>query len=269
VNSQTPNYYPLLAVPAFNGLQSVLNDSVQENGRWTLDFVELEKQMAKPECKLFILCNPMNPVGSVLSANELARIANLCAEHSVMLCGDEIHCDLIFDGHQHIPTGSLDSIADHSITLMAASKTFNVAGLGTSFAIIPDPKVRTKFVEAGAGIVPWPNVLGLVATEAAFTHCNDWRKQQIAYLKGNRDKLVSAINSIEGLKALSPQATFLLWVDASELQVKDTQKWCENKGVGPSPGRDFGDPNFFRINFGCSRSFLDQIIARLSTQEDS
>ncbi len=260
---QTPNYPPLLAAPALNGMQTLFVGSVIKNKRWTLDFDQLEKQLAKPECTLFLLCNPMNPAGSVLSQQELDLIAKLCNQHSVMLCSDEIHCDLILDDKAHIPAGSLDPIADKSITLMAASKTFNVAGLGASFAIVPDAKVRADFARAGAGIVPWPNVLGLVAAQAAFTQGGDWLDAQLTYLRKNRDYLVNAINKIDGLSALSPEATFLLWVDASKLGAKDTQTWCEQKGVGPSPGRDFGDAQFFRLNFGCSYTMLTNIVARL------
>jgi cystathionine beta-lyase len=262
---QTPNYPPLLAAPKLNGLKAEHLVCRIVDGRYTIDFDELETLAAKPTCKLFILCNPMNPVGSVFSENELKKIASICAQHGVVVCSDEIHCDLILDGSQHIPAGKLDDIADASITLMAASKTFNVAGLGTSFAIIPDAKTRQRFVRAGAGIVPWPNILGLVAVDVAFTQCNEWRQDLLDYLRGNRDFLVNEINKIDGLRTISPQATFLLWVDGRELQQKDTQAWCENKGVGPSPGRDFGDNQFFRLNFGCSRAMLQQIVERLKS----
>jgi len=260
---QTPNYPPLLAAPALNGLKPVCIDTVLENGRYTIDFAALEIEAAKPQCKLFILCNPMNPVGSVLSQQELTLIADICNKHSVMLCSDEIHCDLILDNVKHLPAGAIDGISERSITLMAASKTFNVAGLGTSFAIIPDRRVRTEFVKAGAGIVPWPNILGLVAVEAAFTKCDQWHAKELDYLRNNRDYLINAIKNIDGLSAVSPQATFLLWVDASGLHVDDTQAWCENKGVGPSAGRDFGNADYFRLNFGCSQTYLKQIVERL------
>jgi cystathionine beta-lyase len=260
---QTPNYPPLLAAPKINDMQQVCIPSLLENERWVLDLQALEKHAARPECKLFIMCNPMNPMGSVLSKEELSRVADICNRHSVVLCSDEIHCDLILEDKPHIPASSIDAIADNSVTLMAASKTFNVAGLGTSFAIIPDPQVRAKFSKAGMGIVPWVTILGLVATEAAFTLCHDWHKQELAYLKANRDYLVDEINKIPGLHAQKPDATYLLWIDASGLGVNDTQAWCEAKGVGPSPGRDFGQKDFFRINYGCSREFLEQIVARL------
>lgn len=260
---QTPNYPPLLAAPELNKLEKVCIPTIMQEGRWNIDLVELEKQAARPECKLFILCNPMNPVGSVLNQSELEKIADICKRNDVVLCSDEIHCDLILDDLQHVPAGSIDSISDCSVTLMAASKTFNVAGLGTSFAIIPDAKIRQRFVKSGMGIVPWANILGLVATEVAFTQCKEWHSSLLTYLKGNRDYLVDQINQIPGLSAATPQATFLLWVDASGLSVSNTQAWCETKGVGPSPGRDFDQKEFFRINFGCSRTYLEQIVKRL------
>jgi cystathionine beta-lyase len=262
---QTPNYPPLLGAPKLNGLGRVDINTVEVEGRWTLDFAALEREAADPACKLFLLCNPMNPVGSVLSESELAYIADICKRHGVLVCSDEIHCDLILDPDaKHLPAGKLASLAHNSVTLMAASKTFNVAGLGTSFAIIPDAGVRKRFTLASQGMVPWPNVLGLVATEAAFTRCDNWLQEQIEYLRANRDYFVAQINQIPGLKILAPQATFLAWIDASGLGVDDAQAYFEAKGVGPSPGVDFGDDNFVRINFGCPREYLEQAIACLS-----
>jgi cystathionine beta-lyase len=181
-----------------------------------------------------------------------------------MLCSDEIHCDLILDTEaKHIPAGKLAAAKDNSVTLMAASKTFNVAGLGTSFAIIPDAKVRQRFNQAAQGLVPWVNVMGLAATQAAFTQCDDWLSAQLEYLRGNRDYLVEQINQIDGLRVLAPQATFLAWIDASGLGVANPQAYFEEKGIGPSAGIDFGDKQFVRINFGCPRSQLEQAIACL------
>lgn len=260
---QTPNYPPLLAVPQITGRTQLCVPTVIENWRWTLDFDALEKQAAMPNAAMFIMCNPMNPAGSVMTAADLDRIADICTRHNIMLCSDEIHCDLILDDLKHIPAGKHPALEQNSVTLMAASKTFNVAGLGTSFAIIPNAKIRNEFVAAGAGIVPWVNVMGLEATATAFTECDLWHQAQLEYLRGNRDYLVKAINNIAGLRCISPESTFLLWVDASALEVEDVQKWCEQRGVGPSPGKDFGAPEFFRINYGCAREYLEQIIERL------
>ncbi|MFT2089888.1 MalY/PatB family protein [Paraglaciecola sp. 2405UD69-4] len=266
VMMQTPNYPPLLAAPKLHGLERVEIGTVAINDRWTIDFEELEKQAADPKCKLFIVCNPMNPVGSVLSAQELARISEICVQNNVMLCSDEIHCDIILDETaKHIPAGKVEAFGGKAITLMAASKTFNVAGLGTSFAIIEDAKIRKSFNQAAQGIVPWVNVMGLSATQAAFTECEDWRQDLLTYLRGNRDYLAAEIAKIDGLKLLTPQATFLAWIDASGLGVDNPQKYFEDKGIGPSPGIDFGDKNFVRINFGCPRSQLEKAIALLTS----
>ena len=148
---------------------------------------------------------------------------------------------------------------------MAASKTFNIAGLGTSFAIIPNRQLRQSFTNAAAGIVPWVTVLGLAATEAAFTQCDDWHQAQITYLRENRDMVFNTINSIDGLRMLKADATFLAWVDASGLGVENVQQWAQEKGVGPSPGIDFHKADHFRINFGCSKSMLQDILQRLAS----
>jgi cystathionine beta-lyase len=150
---------------------------------------------------------------------------------------------------------------------MAASKTFNIAGLGASFAIIPSAQVRRRFTRAAQGMLPWVNILGLIATEAAFTQCDDYHKALLDYLRSNCDYLVAQVNAIEGLRALSPQATFLLWVDGSGLAVESPQGWCESRGVGPSPGADFGAPDFIRINYGCPRADLETAIQRLKNGE--
>jgi cystathionine beta-lyase len=261
---QTPNYPPLMAAPKLNGLVKVDIGTVEVNGRWTIDFDELEEQAADPACKLFIVCNPMNPVGTVFSADELQRISDICLKNNVMLCSDEIHCDIVLDENaKHIPAGKLAGFKGKAITLMAASKTFNVAGLGTSFAIIEDATTRKRFSSAAQGIVPWVTVMGLSATQAAFTKCEDWRQELLTYLRGNRDYLATEIANIEGLRLLPPQATFLAWIDASGLGVDNPQKYFEDKGIGPSPGVDFGDKNFVRINFGCPRSQLEQAVALL------
>ncbi len=262
---QTPNYPPLLAAPALNGLGRLDVPSVIDNGRWTLDWQTLEQAMTDPSAKLLILCNPMTPVGSVLTAAELNRVAQLCQQYEVILCSDEIHCDLILTPDlQHIPAGRISALSDHSVTLMAASKTFNIAGLGCAFAIIPNARKRRQFTQAGAGIVPWVNVLGLVATAAAFTHCDDWHQAQLEYLRTNRDYLVTQVNAIDGLSTVTPDATFLAWVDATGLNVDNVQHWAEKRGVGPSPGTDFGAAGYFRVNFGCSHAMLQKIVQRLA-----
>lgn len=261
---QVPNYPPMLAAPGLNQLKREDVSTVEVDGRWTLDFAELEQKAADPKTKLFIMCNPMNPTGSVMTAEELALVEDICLRHNVVLCSDEIHCDLILDStKKHIPAGTLPKIGEQTITLMAASKTFNVAGLGTSFAIIPDQKLRRKFTQAAAGTVPWVTFMGLVATEVAFTECDNWHQAQLNYLRSNLDYLEQQVNALEGFKMYRPEATFLAWIDASGLGVEDVHAYMESKGVGPSPGRDFGWKQFTRINFGCPRAMLENAFSRL------
>ncbi|MCW8107489.1 aminotransferase class I/II-fold pyridoxal phosphate-dependent enzyme [Alteromonas ponticola] len=263
---QAPNYPPLLAAPKLNGLARQEVGTILVDGRWTLDFSELETQAADPLCKQLILCNPMNPVGSVLNHAELERIAQICERHDLILCSDEVHCDLILEPDiKHIPAGRLASLKHRSVTLMAASKTFNIAGLGTAFAIIPNKQIRQRFINATMGMLPWVSKIGLVATEAAFTQCDNWHSALLEYLRGNRDLLVEQINAINGLSMVTPQATYLGWIDATGLGEKNVQQWAEQKGVGPSPGTDFNAPDFFRINYGCSRRMLESIVKRLGS----
>ncbi len=263
---QTPNYGPLLQAASLNGLHNLTVGTLLENERWVLDFDELERHAADPLCKLFLFCNPMNPCGSVFTADELRRIEEICLKHNVLLCSDEIHCDLILDQTaRHIPAGTLSEIGEQAITIMAPSKTFNIAGLGASFVIIRDREIRQRYHRATLGIMPWINVLGQVATIAAFTACDDWLKAQLDYLRGNRDYLAKGLNQLAGFRYLPAQATYLAWVDASGLGVKDIQRYMLERGVGPSAGSDFGESNFSRINFACPRTYLEQMIARLKT----
>ena len=262
---QVPNYGPLLDAPELNELIKEPVDTCLENGRWTLDFDDLQRKAADPKAKLFILCNPMNPCGSVLTDKELARIEAICLENNVLLCSDEIHCDLILDEEQrHIPAGSLPGIGEQSITIMAASKTFNIAGLASSFVIIPDKNIRQKFTRTTIAMQLWVNVLGMIATEKAFTECDEWYDAQLDYLRANRQYLKDAFNKLEGFDFEPAAATFLAWVDASGLAVNDVHQYMLSKGVGPTSGKDFGWPKFTRINFACPRSNLEQAIERLT-----
>ncbi|MEJ2444821.1 MAG: PatB family C-S lyase [Exilibacterium sp.] len=262
---QTPNYPPLLRAPDLHGLQMAEVPTRLRRGRWVLDLDLLEQKAADPRCTLFLLCNPMNPCGSVFSREELETVAGICRRHGVYICSDEIHCDLILQqGLTHTPTASLPELAGSALTIMSAAKSFNIAGLGAAFSIVPDVQLRHRYVRAAQGLVPSVNVLGLVATAAAFQYGRAWLRAQIDYLRANRDLLEQGINSIDGLSVTTPVATFLAWIDASALGVGDVQSLFESWGVGPSPGRDFGQPQFARINFACPRRLIERALERIS-----
>ena len=154
-------------------------------------------------------------------------------------------------------------IERRSITLMSVSKSFNVAGLSCSFAIVPDRKLRQNFKYQSVGIVSHNNLFGYAAMQAAFEHGEDWNRQLIDYLRGNRDFLLAEINAIKGLKLDSVDATYLAWIDVSELGLDNPHLFFEQAGVGMSPGKEFGDKNFMRLNFGCPRALLEEAVLRL------
>jgi cystathionine beta-lyase len=234
--------------------------------RWVLDSVALEKAITA-DSKILLFCNPHNPAGTVYTLEELENIQDICKRHNLLICSDEIHCGLILDKNKkHIPLATLNEDAAHrTITLMAASKTFNVAGLGFGFAIIPNNALREKFKIIVRQRMPDINILAQIATEAAFKHGEEWRLQQIEYLRGNRDYLMREINSIDGLKMYPLEATFLAWIDVSELGLDDPESFFENAGVGISAGKYFGDNNFIRLNFACRRSLVEEAVERIKT----
>jgi cystathionine beta-lyase len=222
-----------------------------------------------PRTRAFFLCNPHNPVARVFRRDELEKLAEFCLRHRLVLCSDEIHCDLILDpGLQHIPTATLgDAIAQQTITLIAPSKTYNIPGLGTALAIIPNPDLRRRFVQATHGIVAEVNVLGFTACEAAFRHCEPWRQALLERLRRNRDLVLHAIaDTMPGARIEAPiEATYLAWINVSDLGLQDPITHFENHGVGLSEGRFFGAApgSHVRLNFGCPESTLREGLRRL------
>ena len=266
----TPVYPPFMTAPRNSGriARTVPLTLDRAARRWEIDWPALEAAVT-PRTKLFFLCNPHNPVARVFRRDELARIADFCLRHQLVLCSDEIHCDLILDDTlPHIPTGTLgDDIARRTVTLMAPSKTYNVPGLGTSLAIIPDPQLRARFVRATAGIVAEVNCLGYAMCEAAFRHGEPWRQALLAYLRGNRDLLVATLASeLPQLTIEAPiEATYLAWINVSQLGLDDPIAHFEAHGVGLSECAYFGAPRgqYVRLNFGCARSTLTEALRRM------
>lgn len=256
--------------PPFNYvISNTKRNSIQipmrlENERWILDFEALEASITS-ESKILLFCNPHNPGGAVYTKNELEQLHSICERHDLLICSDEIHCDLILDADKtHTPIANLnDDAANRTITLMAASKTYNVAGLGFGFAIIPNKTVRTQFKRHLLNLMPEANLLGQVATAAAFNHGESWRLAQIEHLRKNRDYLYKELNSISGLKMYSLESTFLAWVDISALKLDNNEQFFEEAGIGISAGSSFGNKDFIRINFACSMTILEEAVSRI------
>lgn len=260
----TPIYPPFRKSSAFAN-RSQLNAPLRlENGRWVMDLQALESQLNGKE-KLLMLCNPQNPGGTIYTREELQQHLAFAQRHNMIVCSDEIHCDLLLDqGAKHIPFATLSHDAEQrSITLLSPSKTFNIAGLGASLAIIPDPQLRKQFNTVRDGIVPSVDVLALTAATAAWRDGEPWLQELLPYLRRNRDTLMSAVKNMPGLTMASPPATYLGWVDASALPVENPTLFFQKAGLGFSPGADFGEAKFVRINFGCTSATLNEAIKRM------
>ncbi len=264
----SPVYPPFMTAPKNSARVSVPVPFVLNNSAWTIDWDALERAVT-PQTKLFYLCNPHNPIARVWRREELVRLAEFCVRHQLILCSDEIHCDLILDpALRHFPTAALSpEIAARTVTLMAPSKTYNIPGLGTSFAIISDPMRRARFVRATSGIVAEVNNLGYVACEAAYRDGEPWRLALLAYLRANRDLIFDFVaRELPGVKIEAPhEATYLAWLNVAALGLTDPIAHFEKHGVGLSDGAYFGAPrgHYVRLNFGCTRATLTAALHRM------
>lgn len=246
-----------------NYLQIPLNI---ENKRWLMNITEEILQTKKNKKKLLMLCNPQNPGGTVYRKEELKKQLYIANKYDLIVCSDEVHCDLILEPKlKHIPFANLGEDAlQRTITLMSPSKTFNIAGLNIAFAIIANKKLRDNFKKIKKDIVPEVNILAMEAATAAFNEGEDWLKEQIKYLRENRNLLISKLFEINKSFIIAPpEGTYLAWININFLNLKNPLKWFEKYGLGISPGEDFGDKNFIRINFACTRSLLNQAINRI------
>jgi len=260
--SPTPIYPPFRGAARLADRAQVHLPLRLQHDRWVMD---LDASAMQGNERLLMLCNPQNPGGTVYRREELEAQLAFAQQHDLIVCSDEIHCDLLLSpGAQHFPFASLsEDAAQRSITLISPSKTFNIAGLGASVAIIPNPELRARFKRVREGIVPGVDILALVAAEAAWRDGDEWLAAQLDYLRANRDWLVAQVNALPELQMAAPEATYLGWIDASKLDVASPMDYFEQHGLGFSPGHDFGDNNFVRFNFGCTRATLEQAVARL------
>ncbi|NJD57814.1 MAG: putative C-S lyase, partial [Anaerolineae bacterium] len=212
---QTPVYPPFLGTAQNANMKR--HEAVLEQGRdgyYEINWETFERAITE-RTRLFILCNPHNPVGRVFRKDELERMAEICLRKEVVICSDEIHCDLVFKRHRHIPIATLGrEVAQNTITLMAPTKTFNIAGLQCSFAIIQNQELRRKFVESMRGLVMWVNLMGLRATLAAYRDGQEWLDQALNYLESNRDYLTQYVREqLPSLHMMQPEGTYLGWLD--------------------------------------------------------
>ncbi|MBA4420147.1 MAG: putative C-S lyase [Anaerolinea sp.] len=266
---QTPVYPPILHAPDYSHLLRLESALVKSSSdHYEIDFNDFETKIRKQPSQ-FILCNPQNPTGRVFTESELNKLAEICLKHDTLICSDEIHCDLVFPGHKHIPMASLSpEVANRTITFIAPSKTFNIAGLGCSVAIISNHGMRLAFsrqLEAFAGHV---NALGLTAGLAAYRSGHEWLEEIILYLTQNRDYLSSFIHDkLPEIHIFPAEGTFLAWLDCHDydLEPNPATFFLEKARVALNPGADFGEPGngFVRLNFGCEQALMVQALDRM------
>ncbi|MDB4577259.1 PatB family C-S lyase [bacterium] len=259
----TPVYPPFLGThrDAQMELQSV--DHVLDNGRWSFDWDAMEKAVT-PKTKIFMLSNPANPLGRVFSAKEITQLAEFCRRHDIILLSDEIHCDLIFDEEKtpHFSALNLpEGLREHCITLLAPSKTYNIAGLGYAFAVIPDEKLRARFNLVKGHTLAEINCLAYYAAEAAYRDGEPWRKELISYLRNSRDLLTKTLRrELPGVAIPEIEATYLAWIDCRPAGIESPMKKAEEAGLFLSDGAAFGHRGCVRMNFGTQTSRLKEAL---------
>lgn len=261
----SPIYPPFYTGPKKAERQALKIPFILEGGQWLVDWEALEQAFCSGGVSLLLFCNPHNPVGKVFERWELEKLAALCLEHGVKICSDEVHNDLILGDEKHISIASLSKeVADQTMTLMAPSKTFNIAGLGCGFAVIANDKWRQSFRLSMRSITPGVNPMGFVACQAAYEHGEEWRRALIAYLNKNCDLVEDFVRShAPRLSMERPQATYLAWINASGLGVESPYRHVKSYRLGLSAGAPFGDEQYLRLNFACPRSVLEDGLARM------
>ena len=266
---QPPVYFHFLRDPVLHG--RILQDPplVRNGDTYEIDF-DLFENAITGKTKIFILCNPHNPVGRVFTKQELEQIAGICLRHKLIICSDEIHCDLVYAPNQHIPIASLSPEVEAStVTLMSPSKTFNIAGLGCGYAVIKNPRLRKYWNKTSYGIVPAVNIMGHTAAVAALRGGREWLDQVLAYLRSNRDHLTDFIRDrLPGIRICSIEATYLAWLDCTEsgIEGNPAEFFLKKARVATSDGADFGENygKYVRLNFACPRKVLDEALMRLA-----
>ena len=238
------------------------------DGSYEIDFDRFEGAITE-RTRLFVLCNPHNPVGRVFRRDELEGMAATCLRRDLVICSDEIHCDLVFPGHRHVPIASLaPEIADRTITLMAPSKTFNVPGLKCSVAIVQNEELRKKLKRTKTGLVHGVNVMGLVAAEAGYRDGGPWLAALLRYLEANRDYLAGYVEAnLPGITMSEPEGTYLAWLDCREAGIPGSphEFFLQKARVAVNDGKVFGrgGEGFVRLNFGCPRAQLTEALEKM------
>lgn len=282
---QTPIYPPMLSAPGnhYQTITAAELKTVKEGNRlrYEIDFDAFEAAISD-NTRVFLLCSPHNPTGRVWTRDELTKMAEICEKHNVVICSDEIHCDLVFSESKHIPTASLSpEISKNTITIMSPSKTFNLPGLRSAFVIIQDEDLRKQYQKAEEGIVGHVNTLGFVSSLAAYEHGGQWLSDALAYMQVNRDLTTQFVEeNMPEIAVTHPEGTYLTWMDTSKYYQEGESdnmfaKWIDqfflnNAKVALNAGGIFGESakGFVRFNFATQRSNVIEALERMKTAMD-
>ena len=273
---QPPVYHPFRIITEGLERQVVTNPLVLENGRYRMDVDGLKKTVAENDCKVFILCNPHNPGGRIWLPEELAEVAEICNEKDILVISDEIHADLALPGNKHTPFAAVsEKAAQNSITFMAPSKTFNIAGIVSSFALIPNPAIFKRYVEyLEKRELNQGNLFAYTATQAAYESGEEWLNELLKYIQGNIDFVSNFIEkNIPQIKVMKPEASFLLWLDCRELglsQKELVRLFTDKAHLVLNDGTMFGKEGegFMRMNVGSPRAVIEKAMNNLKNAID-
>lgn len=271
---QPPVYHPFRLVPQKNGREIIFNPLKQtEDGSYEMDFENLEA-VCDEKCRMLILSNPHNPAGITWPRETLVRLADFCHRKGMIVISDEIHCDMAIFGNRHVPFASVSpEAAKCSITFGAPSKTFNIAGIVSSFAIVPDDNLRGRFYSwVEANEMGSAHIFAPIATIAAYRKGSEWRRQMLEYIEGNIEYIISFCqDNIPQIKPLRPQASFLVWLDCRGLGLDHDSLidlFVNKAGLALNDGETFnpGGEGFMRLNVGCPRKTLEAAMESLYRQ---
>lgn len=267
---QTPVYFPFYSAVKETGRQLIKNPLVLSEGRYKMDLEDLKSKIDK-DTKMLILCSPHNPTGNVWQKDEIIELCNICIENDILILSDEIHADIVYEGFKHIPTAALsEEIAKRTITLMAPSKTFNIAGLNSSFIVSNNKELVEKFSKQIEGLHIGPNIFAIEATKAAYNFGDEWVDDLIKYYTENKAIVKSFLqNEFSNVKLIEPEGTYLLWLDFRKLGLKRSEInkiLIEKAKLGLSDGFMFGPEGdgFQRMNIGCPSSKLKESLKSLA-----
>lgn len=273
---QPPVYPPFIHVPSKNDRELIYNPLKVVDGRFEMDLEDLEYKITD-RTRMFILCNPHNPGGRTWDADTLIKVAEICHKHGVLVVSDEIHSDMALPGNVHTPFASVSELAEqNSITYMAPSKTFNMAGLVSSSYIIPNGEIRKKFSDfMNNSELANGNIFAYVAAQAAYENGTEWLTEMIRYIQGNVNYIVEFLEkNVPQIKPMIPQASFLIWLDCAGLEMNSHQLqdfMVKDARLGLNKGTTFGPggEQHLRLNIGCSREVLKQAMEQLKSAINS